>query len=235
MAQYSLYIQPLAKYWQAATNPEIGASYNIWIEPGKRRWRRIQAGYQNLPDDAGNYTGCAMGVGIQAGTNMSISSCALASDYNVTPAFVQNLDVPFAVAWYKTNLWDEIYGDRQNHQLNAELFADMYSSAKSNATRSLQRALNNLGEQLAVDGGFGALTLAALNRQNSINPEKVYNYFRDQMISFYQSSSSRYKQQWIDSLNRDYPPLEEKTDFSTLLILGGAAAAVVYYIYNKNK
>lgn len=187
------------------------ADFNAWIQPGKRRYRRIYGSppnyvtYQNLPNDAGNWTGGAMGSGIQAGTNRSIAASTLTSwrGHHVTAAEMQALTAQEALQIYKVKFWDKILGDQIKSQVMAEFIADMKSSVGNN--KPLQRALNTLGYPVSVDGSIGQQTLAAINAaQNAGKTPQLYNLHRQEMIAHYQGNQD-FGNALIDQLNNDYP------------------------------
>lgn len=187
------------------------ASFESWMLPHKRRYRRIMAGYQNLYNDSGNWTGGKIGHGQQIGTNRSIAAPTLKAWRGgfVSHSDMLNLSVSEAMQIYKVNYWDRIKGDSINSQLLADILADMKSSAGGNAIKEMQRTLNDLGESLSIDGSFGSATLAALNRKILLIGEaKIYNRFRERMVAYYKSINNPYEKQLIGSLNRDYPPIK---------------------------
>ena len=187
------------------------AQFSKWVEPGKRRHRRIKAGYQNVDWDAGNWTGGSIGSGFQAGTNMSISAPALSSwrGYPVTEVAMRALTESEALQIYRAKYWDKIKGDLIHSQLIADFAADMKSSAGGNGIKQLQKALNEMGAGISIDGSVGPQTLFAINEKTKENEAKLNNLFRDNMISFYQNLNSQGTSNWVSSLNRDYPPMNE--------------------------
>jgi len=187
------------------------ADFTKWVQPGKRRHRRIKAGYQNIQNDPGNWTGGSIGSGIQAGTNMSISAPALSSwrGYPVTENQMRALTESEALQIYKVKYWDKVKGDEIKSQVIADFAADMKSSAGGNGIKQLQKALNDMGESLSVDGVVGPLTLAAINRRVEQNEAKLNNLFRKNMISYYKGIGGGFVDNWVSSLNKDYPEMSE--------------------------
>lgn len=210
------------------------ANFESWMSPAKRRHRRIMAGYQNLKDDPGNYTGGKIGVGAQIGTNRSIAAPTLVAwrGGHATKQDMVALSVTEAKQIYKAKYWDKIYGDHINSQALADILADMKSSAGGNAIKQMQRVLNDLGESLSVDGAFGAASLAALNRQIfKVGQARIFNAFRDRMIAYYQSLNSRFEKVWVGSLNKDYPPMEEGMNTAAILENGVVIVAAIAAMY----
>lgn len=191
------------------------ANFNLWVAPGTRRYGRMTAGYQNLRNDKGNWTGGEIGVGNQAGTNMSISAPVL-SDWRghpVTAAEMQSLTKDEALQIYKSKYWDAIRGDEIKSQTIANFLADMKSSAGGNGVKQIQKALNVLGENVSVDGSVGNQTIEAINRQNTA---ELNNAFRKEMIQYYNSigggTNAQFLNGWLSSLDRDYPEMSVTAD-----------------------
>lgn len=204
------------------------ASFASWMLPTKRRWRRIIAGYQDLYNDKGNWANYKIGVGQLIGTNRSIAAQTLISwrGQMVTKQEMMNLSIPEAMQIYKVKFWDAINGDGIQSQAIADILADMKSSAGGNAIKQMQRVLNELGEDLTVDGSFGSKSVTALNRQiQKVGQARIFNAFRDKMIAFYKSINNPYEKQLIGSLEEDYPPMKE-----TWLARNGTALVVVIAI-----
>ena len=195
------------------------ARFEQWIQPGKRRHARIYGTktfpytYQDRVEDPGNYSGGKVGVGELIGTNRSIAAPTLA-DWRgrpITREEMKALTAEEAIKIYKNKYWDGIRADEIRSQIMAEFIADMKSSAGGNAIINLQKALNRLGENVAVDGGFGTQTLEALNRQTRRNEAKVYNTFREEMVAFYRKLKSKQPFKHEESMNEDYPPMADNS------------------------
>lgn len=218
------------------------ASFNSWMLPSKRRWRRIVAGYQDLYNDKGNWSSNKVGVGSLIGTNRSIAAPTLIAwrGYMVSKAEMEDLSISEAMQIYKVKYWDKIQGDSIQSQAIADILADMKSSAGGNAVKEMQRTLNDFGERLSVDGAFGQTSVLALNRQIiRLGQAAVFNAFRNHMIGYYQQINSPFEKQLIGSLNRDYPPM--KMDWTRTAATVGVVAAVIlflgygYYQFKQSK
>lgn len=196
------------------------ANFQDWVKPGTRRHRRIEAGFQNIAEDKGNWTGCERGIGQQSGTNMSISACKLTGvrGYPVSVADMKALTRAEALAIYKSDYWDKIMGDQIKSQTIANFVADMKSSAGGNGVKEFQKALNTLGANIAVDGAFGSQTLAATNAQLKKlgGTAKLNNVYQDNMVAYYTrvgtGDNAKFKDGWISSLKEDYPKMSETAD-----------------------
>jgi len=187
------------------------ADFNEWIQPPKRRYKRIFEGnnYQNIYSDAGNWTGGAVGVGTQAGTNMSISAETLSKwrGYEVTAADMQSLGVTEVLDIMKVQFWDKIRADEIRSQVIAEFTADNRSSAGYNGVKQTQKALNEIGYNVEVDGKTGDSTIQALNDANAKGKDfELYHSIRRNMQDYYKSlNKPQFLSGWINGLDRDYP------------------------------
>jgi lysozyme family protein len=130
--------------------------------------------------DTGGYT--KYGISQKAYPNLNISALTLDQ----------------ARAIYRRDYWDKIQGDKIQDQGNALALLDYAVNAGTGrAVQDAQRVLNAAGYKLAVDGGLGPLTLAAINRRGPLfaaaltaerknfynrlvqqNPEKYRQYLR---------------------------------------------------------
>ncbi|BDS10098.1 glycosyl hydrolase 108 family protein [Aureispira anguillae] len=188
------------------------AKFEEWVKPGKRRYRRIKAGYQNENWDPGNYTGGKIGVGIQAGTNMSIAAPTLSEwrGHAVTAAEMKALTEAEALQIYRDNYWMPIKAPDIENQTIADFLADMKSSG--GGVWNMQKGLNDLGENIAVDGVVGPQTLGAINRQIEKSVARLNNAFRKRQIEYYNSKTSPAKSVWLSSLDKDYPEMSETAE-----------------------
>lgn len=214
------------------------ASFESWMHPDKRRYRRILAGYQSMPQDSGNWSSGKVGSGVLIGTNRSISAPKLAEylDRAITQADMLALTVQQAIEIYRQEYWNKIKGDLIQSQAIADLLADMKSSAGGNGVKQLQKAVVQLGTKIAVDGVVGTQTLQAVNSLIKRGKEaKLFNQFRTNMIAYYTSLNApeSYKKQWVSSLNEDYPPMKETNYFSTVvaIVVAIILTSTTYYYY----
>lgn len=190
------------------------ANFSKWVDtPGRRRYGRLRGAvtYQDWADDAGNYNSGVIGVGPLVGTNRSISAIALSSwrGYPVTKEEMMALTLEEAKAIMKAKFWDKIRGDEIKSQLIAEFIGDLKSSTGN--IKIAQKALNNLGAGLTVDGSMGNMTLEALNNAITQKGEKaVYNELRKESLAFFaQMSNRKYGEAQVKHLDKDYPPYDQ--------------------------
>lgn len=188
------------------------ANFNDFVKEGTRRYKRIKGGYQNVNTDHGNWTGGRIGLGVQIGTNMSISAPVL-SDWLGREATLQdmkNLTENQALDIYYQNYWLPIKGDQINSQKIANFLADMKSSG--GGVWNIQKALNDLGENVIVDGYVGNGTLDAINRQILKSVASLNNAFRIRQTEYYLNTPNASQSYWISSLDRDYPEMSETAE-----------------------
>ena len=116
-----------------------------------------EGGFTNNPNDPGNWTGGACGVGQCNGTNFGISAAAY-----------PNLDIAHltqnqAQLIYHQSYWNPVQGDKLPLLLAMVAFDGAVNSGVGQSVQWLQTACNSVtGSTLAIDGGLGPLTLAAL-------------------------------------------------------------------------
>lgn len=138
-----------------------------------------------LDNDAGNWTGCQPFVGNKVGTHRDLSAC-WASSILGRPITSEELGE------YSENDVKKLFIDEFNNlglnQLSDQEVANIVMHIKLHFgnVRVVQRALNDLGENLSTDGGLGPATLSALKRQTNKNPAATYNAIRTRLEEAYQ-------------------------------------------------
>lgn len=164
---------------------------------------RIEGGYQNMPDDSGNYTPC----GTLAGTKFGVSAVAYSTWVGrcATEQEMRNLTEQTAFNFYS---W---YFDRYNNfqienQQLAELSMNNTMGSPTAAAKVEQRVLNRLGYGLTVDGVRGPRTLAALNEEARRNLPRLYNAIREEWIEYLRSLNSRFFAGWMVRME-SFPPI----------------------------
>ena len=158
-----------------------------------------EGGYQHNKADKGNYNSRKQLVG----TNRGISAPMLEQwrGYPVSENDMRNLSHTEAVEIYKKIFWtDGIKGGQIKDQDNAEIIFDHAVNAGVPKTgRLVQKTLNTLGKNIAVDGGIGPNTLHALN---TVDPYRFFEAFKQARINWYKSisggSNSVFAMGWIN-------------------------------------
>ena len=206
-----------------------------------------EGGYQNLPDDTGNYNS----LGELVGTNMGISAPVYEWFIERPPTEEDMINMmPWEASLIiETQYWDKMKGDQIVSQPLAENIVD-YGAHKgtSGATKTLQKLLNrDFGESLSVDGSFGNLTLAAVNAQPPIT---LYNAFREERIKEYKASGTPFLQGFLNRMNNYFPELPIPDDEKPppgakaknwflknwpFILLGIASVIFTIFMYRKSK
>lgn len=158
------------------------ANYNIAIN----RIIVNEGGYQNHPNDKGNYNSEK----VLIGTNHGISAPVLERWRGYVPAEhdMRNLSQNESLRIYKKNYWLPIWGDQIKDQDSADIIFDhSVNAGTGNGAKLAQRTLNKLGRNLVVDGAIGRKTIVALN---STDPTLFFETYKKGRIDFYRSISS---------------------------------------------
>ncbi len=162
-----------------------------------------EGGYTNNSNDKGNYDNGKLN-GKLIGTKYGISAPVLQTylKKDLTPDDMKNLTKSTATQIYKTNYWDKPKIGLINDKDVAEQLADFYVNAGGNAIKSIQKALNVLGEDVVVDGAIGNNTIKAINR---VDPKKLHEELKKQRISFYtkigKGSNAGFLKGWLNRAN----------------------------------
>lgn len=103
---------------------------------------------------------------------------------------IRNLSWTMAVDLYKRYFWDPLSLDQVVDQVTATVIFQMYvNMIPSEAIGVVQRALVAVGQSVAVDGAFGPLTLAAVNR--AAGPV-LWRALADAQIAHYEAIVARH-------------------------------------------
>lgn len=182
---------------------------------------KIEGGYQNRPDDAGNYA-----CGQLIGTNMGISASALQTWWGRCPSVADMKELSQSQA-FDFYAW---YFDRYNlypieNQQFFELLANNTMGSPANAARVEQRTLNALGYSVAVDGVRGPATVAALNRAYRDNPARTYNAIRSAWVDYlHLLGKPQFITGWLYRMDKFFPPMSGGTAVGLgLVVIGGLA------------
>lgn len=109
---------------------------------------------------------------------------------------LKNLTQKQAVAIYESAFWKKARIDDINDPDMRYAFFDFYVNAGGNATKVLQKTLNELQSKvsLVVDGAIGSKTIACLN---SIDHDIIYNAFLEKRREYYMDLVKRKPEQKI--------------------------------------
>ncbi len=112
---------------------------------------------------------------------------------------------------YKPLYWDKVHGDDIDVQELANILFDFQVNAGANASKLLQRVLNDLGTKpaLAVDGAIGKGTMKALQ---ALDEKEVYRRYKQGRIDYYKDLVAKrpplekFLKGWINRVN-SFPDL----------------------------
>ncbi len=158
-----------------------------------------EGGYQNIPEDKGNYNSNNELVG----TNHGISAPVLERYLGYPPSVydMKYLSYETALNIFKSQFWDKMNGDLIQNQAVAETVIDHgINSSPYRATIILQEVLNvYFNKNLVVDGIFGQNTLNAVN---SVNATELFIKYSKARENYYRSLSqfSIFGNSWLNRI-----------------------------------
>lgn len=153
---------------------------------------------------------------------------------------IENLTWDQAVQIYAYDYWRPIKGDLIRSQNAAAVIFDYaVNSGPGQAVKDLQRVLNDLGNNLSVDGGLGPQTIAALNKagEKIVKPylarrEQFFRYLAEKNPARHASSLKG----WLKRLERLESFLEPVKKKIGLVGLGlGFTGLILWRINKSNK
>jgi lysozyme family protein len=128
-----------------------------------------EGGFQKMPNDAGNWTDGAPGVGILKGTKYGISA------HEYPNLDIENLTADDAAAIYEKSYWHPLYAQIQDQPIASKLFDMGVLFGVGTAVKTLQKTLS-----VIADGVFGPGTLAATNAGD---PAATLAYYKTSLVS----------------------------------------------------
>ena len=134
-----------------------------------------EGGYQNHPNDRGNYNS----LGQLVGTNLGIAAPTYEDWIGRPPtaADMRAITPEIARAIYRSKYWDDIKGDQIQSQAVANIFFDGRVNHGRTGTYIMQRVVG-----VDDDGRVGPITLQAIN---SANPAQLVEAYKEARRSFY--------------------------------------------------
>jgi len=163
-----------------------------------------EGGYVENPADPGGATN--KGVTLQTFAGCSVKLL------NVEPTLenLRSLTDDQAAAIYRALYWNQVNGDQVALQDLANIVGDFYVNAGRNASKLLQRVMNEMGgTALAVDGVLGPASQQALA---GLDQREVYRRYKAGRISYYQNlvrqqpGLKQFLQGWLNRVN-SFPDL----------------------------
>ncbi|WP_223668956.1 glycoside hydrolase family 108 protein [Kangiella shandongensis] len=106
---------------------------------------------------------------------------------------------------FRVGYWEPSGADQiENCELAFQIADIAYNSGSGNSTKILQRAINDLGGDVTVDGAIGPQTL---NAANNLSAPELYVKVRERRIRFYEAiirndpSQAKYRNGWKNRAN----------------------------------
>lgn len=187
----------------------------------------MEGGYQNFPNDTGNYNAC----GELVGTNMGVSAVAYSQWVGRCPSEAEMRAITRSVAFdFYSWFFDryQLFGI-ENQEL-FELCANNAMGNPSQAAKSAQRALVALGYPTDVDGAWGPQTVGNLNKATRERGlPTVFNAVRAQWIDFVQTVPT-----WGAALVARVEKYFPEMNLSTAMAGGLLFATLLLLIFAKN-
>jgi lysozyme family protein len=142
-----------------------------------------EGGFQDDPQDPGNWSGGAIGAGVCRGTKFGISAKSY-PDLDIAA-----LGEADACAIYRRDWWDRLGLARLPAPLAAKLLDAAVNLGPRPAIACLQRALNANGCTIAEDGLLGPATIAAAQ---SVPADAALTTTRDALAEHYRAIVARH-------------------------------------------
>jgi len=159
--------------------------------------KNAEGGYQNLPQDTGNYNS----KGELVGTNHGISAKTYENWIGRPPsvADMKNITLNLALEIYKAWYWNKIGAAYISNQSIANLIVDHAVNAGIGAAGKLAQSVLNqyFNYNLVEDGIIGNQTRTALN---SVDQELLHNYLKNERENFYRNIGGVFLKTWLNRL-----------------------------------
>jgi lysozyme family protein len=159
---------------------------------------KFEGGFADDPADPGGVTNKGI-------TFKTFTGCAKKL-LNVDPTLenLKNLTDDEAGTIYRALYWNPVRGDEMELQDLANIVCDFYVNGGGNATKLLQRVMNDLGAELTVDGSIGPASMGALA---GLDQTDVYRSYKSGRIAYYQNLAltqpalSKFLKGWLNRAN----------------------------------
>lgn len=148
-----------------------------------------EGGFQNDPQDAGNWTGGKIGVGRLVGTKFGISAQSYPDED------IEGMTLARAKQIYLRDFWNKCGCDSAPDGLKFDLFDTAVNSGQPRAIRFLQRAAGTVD-----DGLIGPATMWAIR---NMDPERLFARFNGHRLDFLNDNPeqwARYGRGWAQRI-----------------------------------
>lgn len=141
---------------------------------------KVEGGYVDDPNDAGGATnwGISLRFVKQSGVDLDIDG-----DGDIDAEDMKALTKKQALKVYKAHFWDgKAYPKMKHAEVAIKCFDMAVNMGPKQANKLAQRAANDCGEKLVVDGAIGPASIAAMNW---IDEGSMMNALRNRQADFY--------------------------------------------------
>lgn len=189
---------------------------------------RWEGGYQDMPEDTGNYNSW----GELVGTNWGISAPVYEAWIGRPPTKEEMQLMPKSVAKqiYRAKFWNAIEGDLIQNQAVANILYDGRVNHGRTGVKLMQRVLN-----VNDDGSVGPQTLNAINTGNSAD---IYNRYKAARKNFYEYLIQQnpqyevFRNGWMNRIN-SFNEFSGVANVSNGVLLPLMLAAIGYFVFVK--
>jgi lysozyme family protein len=144
-----------------------------------------EGGYVNDPDDPGGATNFGVTIGTMSRLGMDLDG-----DGRVTPADVKRLTRAQARQIFVKHYFERPRIAELPEVIQASVF-DMYVNAGGNAVKILQRLLNDMGQDISVDGAIGPQTIEAAQIAYNAAPHHLADAYGIARRNYYYALADR--------------------------------------------
>ena len=142
-----------------------------------------EGGWVSNPADPGGETSMGISTLIIKREKISAQELGIDPATMYQPGYLKPMKVAAAIAIYKRLFWDRYdYGHLVDQTVATKVFDASVNCGPKRAHGMIQRAANQCGQSLQVDGILGPHTLAALN---ACDPEQLVKAMCQQMRMYY--------------------------------------------------
>jgi len=174
------------------------ASWNLF----KHLVASLEGLYQNRHSDFGNKNSLGQFVGTMRGISAPVYEAWIGRPPTVED--MKAITIPIAEAILKQNYWDRLNATKMKTQEVADVIVDHGVNAGTGAAAIItQEVLNKtFNKGLAVDGGIGNLTIAAINSVDQVMLQSAIVEARRKHYDSLQISHPDWYDGWIIRLNK---------------------------------